>query len=150
MSGYLYYFYSILFPSADTENQYELDIVIGGETTTVIVMVDFGMSGALRFTTRYVNDESLVDRMQAATVTENERGMGGALRSRIARLPRVHIGNTTLDSVVVSLAREEQGADAYREWDALIGLELLSRFTLYLDLSGDRLWLRPNVWIDRP
>lgn len=127
-----------------------LRFVIDGVETEAVFMLDFGMSGSVRFTTRYTNEEKLLDRLHPTISNNSERGMGGALASRMARLPRIRFGEVDLDSVVVSLAREEEGADAYREWDALLGLDVLSRFDMYLDLRRDELWLRPNAWLDRP
>ncbi len=127
-----------------------LRFVIDGVEKEAVFMLDFGMSGSVRFTTRYTNEENLLDGLHPTISNDSERGMGGALASRMARLPRIRFGEVDVDSMVVSLAREEEGADAYREWDALLGLDVLSRFDMYLDLRRDELWLRPNAWFDRP
>lgn len=129
-----------------------LDITIGDNkgTTKASFLLDFGMGGSVRFSTTYTDKEQLVQRLQPNIANNNEYGLGGALQSRTTRLPSLRIGDFELDSLVVTLAREKQGADADPAWDGLVGLRLMSRFTIYLDLSRDQIWFKPNNRFDRP
>lgn len=115
-----------------------------GETLTGDYLLDFGMGGTLRLTTRYVDAHDLHERLSPTVATGAERGLGGALQSLVTRLPTFTLGDIALDDVTASLARESSGADADRAWDGLIGLGLLDRFHLYLNLQRDRLWMHPN------
>lgn len=116
----------------------------GKRTSHGRFLLDFGMGGTVRFTTTHTDSTDLLSRLHPTFATEGESGLGGSLESRAARLPRLSVGTFNLDSLVVTLAREKSGADFNPPWDGLVGLGLLSRFDIWLDLDSNRLWLRPN------
>ncbi|HKI79675.1 MAG TPA: PDZ domain-containing protein [Ignavibacteriaceae bacterium] len=128
----------------------KLGIQTGDTDSEATFLLDFGMGGTLRFTTGYTDSLQLPKKLQPNVASGNEHGLGGALQSLVARLPGLKIGGITLDSLVVSMAREKEGRDAYPPWDGLAGLGLMSRFTLYLDVTGNRIWFQPNKRFDRP
>jgi|GEM_PF-2167243 len=128
----------------------KLAIQTGDRQSEATFLLDFGMGGTLRFTTGYTDSLQLPEKLQPNIPSGNEHGLGGALESLVARLPGLKIGDITLDSLVVTMAREKEGRDAYPPWDGLVGLGLMSRFTLYLDVTGNRIWFKPNKRFDRP
>jgi hypothetical protein len=127
-----------------------LAIQTGDKEYEAMFLLDFGMGGILRFTTGYTDRQQLPKKLQPNVASGNQRGLGGALESLVARLPGLKIGDITLDSLVVTMAREKEGRDAYPKWDGLVGLGLMSRFTVYLDITGNRIWFQPNKRFDRP
>ena len=106
-------------------------------------ILDFGMGGIFRLTTGFTNEHGFVDRV-SPTVAGSESGLGGALESRVGRVPGVTMGSIRIDAPPLSLAQETAGADAYPEWDGLIGLGLLERFRVFYDAPGAQLWLLPT------
>ncbi len=128
----------------------KLGIQTGDTESKATFLLDFGMGGTLRFTTGYTDSLQLPEKLRPNIASGNETGLGGALESLVARLPGLKIGDITLDSLVVTMAREKEGRDAYPPWDVLAGLGLMSRFTVYLDVTGNRIWFQPNKRFDRP
>jgi len=139
-------------PIAWVENRPTVTLTIqtGDIESEAVFLLDFGMGGTLRFTTGYTDRQQLPEKLQPNVASGNEHGLGGALESLVARLPRLKIGDIRLDSLVVTMAREKEGRDAYPKWDGLVGLGLMSRFTVYLDITGNRIWFQPNKRFDRP
>jgi len=115
----------------------------GGEQLPARFLVDFGMSGPVRLSTRFVDQHHLVDRLETSVPEHHETGLGGDLSSLKAGVAAISIGDTTWNDVEVTLARETSGTDADPPWDALIGVGLLKTRKIVYDPAGDRLWLLP-------
>lgn len=114
-----------------------------GDTVDGQFVLDFGMGGVLRLTTAFTDAHGLTERI-GPTTSGSESGLGGALESRIGRVPAVSMGALQIEAPVLSLARETEGADANPPWDGLIGLGLLERYRVFYDAPGDHLWLLPT------
>lgn len=67
-------------------------------------------------------------------------GIGGASAGRITSLKTLALGNYAFVDVPVQVTAKSLG-----RVDANLGLEVLSRFNLWLDLSGGRMGLRPRT-----
>ena len=65
-------------------------------------------------------------------------GIGGVSLARITTAPRVTFGGAAFDEVPVQVPPRGLGVEAN------IGLGLLSRFHLWLDFGGRRMWLAPS------
>lgn len=65
-------------------------------------------------------------------------GVGGASIARITTAPQVVLGGAAFDDVPVQAPPRSLGVDAN------LGLGLLSRFHLWFDFGGQRMWLSPN------
>lgn len=104
-------------------------------------LLDFGMSGGVRLSTRYVDEHQLDDRLPTTVPDSMETGLGGELRSLETRAAEVKVGEASWRDITVRLARETQGADADPPWDGLIGVGLLKTRRLVYDPTGNRLWI---------
>ena len=100
-------------------------------------LLDFGMSGGVRLSTRFVDDNALASRLPTSRPGRNETGLGGELDSLRAKVARLDIGPESFDDIEISLAREKRGADASPPWDGLIGLELMREWRIDYDAGGD-------------
>ncbi|MDX1625203.1 MAG: hypothetical protein R3323_01705 [Wenzhouxiangellaceae bacterium] len=115
-----------------------------GETVQLDLLLDFGMSGTLRVSTRVVDALGLAGRLETEAPERAETGLGGRLESLQARVPRLAVGpsgQAGWSDVPITLARETEGADADPPWDALIGIGLLRDRRVLYDPAGNRLWL---------
>ncbi len=125
-----------------------------GRRLDALAYLDLGMSGSLRVTTRFVEVHDLValacapDR--AAALDSSEVGLGGALSSIRTHLGVAWPGEAAVESLVVTLAREREGADARPAWDVLVGWSLMRSFDWWFDVTNDRLWFRRNPAAWRP
>lgn len=121
----------------------------GGRTTNATAYFDLGMSGSLRLTTRFADSLGLAEEVcgpdRIAAPDSSEVGLGGVLASIRTRLPAVRLhDDAPVESLVVTLARERDGADAAPAWDVLVGWSLMRRHDWWFDAHGGRLWFRPN------
>lgn len=121
-----------------------------GDTLYGQFVLDFGMGGALRLTTGFVEEHRLTERVAPTIASGSETGLGGALQSLIGRVPAVSLGAIRVEAPVISMAQETEGADAYPDHDGLIGLGLLDRYRVFYDAPGSSLWLLPTERSDLP
>jgi hypothetical protein len=112
-----------------------------GRLHELTLLLDFGMAGGIRISTRYVDEHRLDERLATTVPQDMETGLGGSLESLETTAASVRLGEATWRDVPVRLARETHGADADPPWDALIGVGLLKNHRLVYDPAGDRLWL---------
>lgn len=115
-----------------------------GTSRPAAMVLDFGMAGTVRLTTRYTDANGLVDAVGPAVTSRSETGLGGALESVIGRLASLSLGDIELREPVVSLARERTGGDAAPPYDGLIGIGVLRRFRVFFDLAQSRVVLVPT------
>lgn len=115
-----------------------------GESFELRFLLDFGMAGSVRLSTRFVDEHELHERLPTTVPERMETGLGGQLESLETTAARVRIGDATWHDLSVRLARETQGADADPPWDALVGVGLLQTRRMVYDPAGDRFWLLPS------
>lgn len=114
-----------------------------GERIDARFNVDFGMAGSIRLSTRFVDGNDLVRRMQAREPDVVEYGLGGALESMQAEVVDVLAAAVSRGPASVTLAREASGADAAPPWDGLVGLAWLNRHHWRYSQQRSVLWLTP-------
>jgi predicted aspartyl protease len=108
---------------------FELDTGAGGTVTLFAPFVE-----------RYRLREILTPRFETVT----GRAIGGVLRGDIVRLPTLSIGAFTIVRPLVELSRQSAGAFFDSEAAGNIGAQVLRRFTLTFDFSGERVFLSRN------
>lgn len=113
-----------------------------GETHRMTLLLDLGMTGTLRISTRTADELGLVERLETRTPDRQDTGLGGTLESLEASLPSLRIGDAVWSDLDIRLARETEGADADPPWDALIGVGLLRGHRVIYDPAGNRLRLQ--------
>lgn len=107
-------------------------------------VLDFGMSGTLRLSTRFTDSLNLLARIGPSVRSNAEHGLGGALSSVVTRMKAVRIGDVVFSDVVTSLAREASGGDANPPYDGLIGLDLIRRLRILYRHSDGLVLVRPS------
>ncbi len=78
------------------------------------------------------------------------RGIGGAQEVKYGRLDSLTIGSNTLRDLPAAFSAAEEGFLASEEVAGNIGNRVLERFTLYLDLQRERVYVEPNELADAP
>lgn len=114
-----------------------------GERHELSFLLDFGMSGGVRLSTRFVDEHDLDERLPTTVPERMETGLGGALRSLETNATAVELGDARWRNLPIRLARETEGADADPPWDALVGVGLLRTRHIVYDPAGDRFWMLP-------
>ena len=121
-----------------------------GASRPAAMVLDFGMAGTVRLTTRFTDANRMVDAVGPVVTSRSESGLGGALESVIGRVASLSLGAIELRAPVVSLARERTGGDAAPPYDGLIGIGLLRRFRVFFDLAQSRVFLAPTARTSLP
>ena len=117
-----------------------------GRTASLELMMDLGYNDQLRLATGQEHGIATPEKGLPASLGFDIEGV--ETRGHVGRLPAVRIGGFEVPAPVVAYVSEEDSPRAYSE--AMIGLGLLSRFTLVFDLQRQRLLVRPNRGFARP
>ena len=107
-----------------------------GDGGTVLAVVDTGSDPPLIVSPQPASRLGLLSGRPVSTAPLG--GIGGRSIARITSAPRITLGGATFEDVPVQIPMRRTGLDAN------LGLGLLSRFHLWLDFGGRRMWLAPQ------
>ena len=77
-------------------------------------------------------------------------GQGGVVHALFTRARNFQLGPFSMHNIIVALSQDERGALASREYDGIVGGEVLHRFRVIFDLRHHQLILEPNSQLDQP
>lgn len=100
--------------------------------------------------TPFVRRYRLVERSDSVVETVTGFGISGLSTGLLGRLGSISLGGHTLAGPVVQLCTEESGIAASATFDGIIGADILSRFRVCFDYTGERLLLEPTPASFRP
>jgi predicted aspartyl protease len=112
--------------------------------------VDTGYSGTLTFTSPTVQKYGLTQKYNKRVETVLGQGVGGVTTGQVVRVQALELGALSVAGVVTGLSVDKSGALADAGTIALLGGEVLSRFTVTLDYPGKRLFLEKNTEFGKP
>jgi len=112
--------------------------------------VDTGYSGTLTFTSPTVSKNALDKKYPKRVETVLGKGLGGVTIGEVTRIGVLEMGGIKVPKVVTGLSRDKSGALADTGTIALLGGEVLSRFTVTLDYPGKRFFLAKNADFNQP
>lgn len=121
-----------------------------GKTIQGEALMDLGSGGSVTLTSDVAKQYSLSELSPLLHYTSFNEGIGGESSSCDFRANNVTIGPFSLDSVTMDFSNNTGGALSKREHIAIIGNEIWERFDMIIDLSGERLYLKPNKEFDEP
>jgi predicted aspartyl protease len=122
----------------------KIDGIIGA------LRVDTGYSGTLTFTSPTVAKNALDKKYSKRIETVLGKGLGGVTIGEVTRIGVLEMGGIRVPKIVTGLSRDKSGALADTGTIALLGGEVLSRFTVTLDYPGSRFFLAKNADFDKP
>jgi hypothetical protein len=137
-------------PIALSGNTPNVDIAVdaGGTSLAVNALLDTGSDGAIGLTRPFVDQHHLLD--GRTTVAGFGMGVGGQAALVIGRLDALRLGPFAFAQPVVGFSRATQGATASDARDAILGAEILRRFTVTIDYPHKRVILEPNARLGDP
>jgi hypothetical protein len=106
--------------------------------------IDTGARSALLLYGPYVASHGLREKYKPKFAGVTGWGIGGPVRSEIARVSSVALGAIELRDVVARFSLNKDGATAGNSKAGLIGPDILKQFTLICDYSRKRLILEKN------
>lgn len=121
-------------------------VLADGRRISMEFMMDLGYNDPLRIVTKGEHNITVPDPALPTSLGVNIQGV--ETRGHAGRVPQVIIGGYEVRNVVVGFISEEHRDHQFHE--AMIGLDLLSRFNLVFDYHGQRLFVEPNNTFDDP
>ena len=116
-----------------------------GKTIQGEALMDLGNGGSVSLTSNVAKQYALNEISPLLHYTCLHGGIGGESSGCDFRANNVTIGLFSLDSVTMDFSNNTGGALSSNEYIATIGNEIWERFDMIIDLSGKRLYLRPNT-----
>lgn len=106
--------------------------------------IDTGARSALLVYGPYVVSHGLREKYKPKFQGVTGWGIGGPLRSEIARIESVELGGIQLPHIVARFSLNKSGATAGNSRAGLIGPDILQQFTVICDYERDRVILEKN------
>jgi hypothetical protein len=106
--------------------------------------VDTGAAGSVLLTSSFIDTNHLRAKYNPKIEAISGWGIGGAIRSQIARSNSFKIGPLELHNLVTRLSLQKSGSLAASPYSGLLGGRFLSRFRLIFDYQGRRIIFEPN------
>jgi hypothetical protein len=106
--------------------------------------IDTGARSSLIVYGPYVASHGLREKYKPKFQGVTGWGIGGPVRSEIARIDSVELGGAKIDRVVARFSLNKTGATAGNSKAGLIGPDILKRFTVICDYKRKRLILEKN------
>jgi hypothetical protein len=114
-------------------------------------MVDTGAPmTTIAFCRPFVERFGLLPKGRERIVDRSFAGLGGETTQILGRVTELDLGDLRIRNATVTFAQDEEGTLARRDFDGIIGGEILRRFTVIFDRPRRRLILEPNVHLLEP
>lgn len=113
-------------------------------------VVDIGSGGALVLHSHFVSERGLLNPNLKTIRVIGMGGAGGKVRGRIGRVSELKIGNFKISSPITMFAEDKAGAFANTVLLGNIGMQIVSKFRIFLDYKRDRIILEPNANFAKP
>jgi hypothetical protein len=118
-----------------------------GHTVTIPLLMDLGASFAVMFE---IDSAQVIDIPFKHIETVVGRGLGGDINGLVGRIKHFRIGSYQLDDVIASFYDKYQTPELSPDIrQGAIGGDILSRFHLFIDYNGKRLYLKRNFSFSR-
>jgi len=112
--------------------------------------LDLGARSALLLYTPFVEKNNLRAKYKAGFETVTGWGIGGPVRSQIARAGVLKLGDTEVRSIVIRLSTQKAGATTETHLDGLIGPDVFRQFRTTFDYARSRVVLQKASGYGKP
>ena len=113
-------------------------------------LVDLGSGASLALHSPFVEQEQLLELPQKTIKALGGGGAGGRVSGRSGRIAELRIGKFQIENPLTLFSQDKAGAFASSESQGNIGQMIMSKFTVLLDYSRDRIILEPNASLKDP
>jgi hypothetical protein len=113
-------------------------------------LVDSGAGLAVSLNSPFVSKNDLLTQAGPKFKASVGWGLGGEVVHEVCRLDSVQLGDQRIEAPVAALSQDKAGALAARNFEALIGGEVLRRYTVIFDGVRHRMILEPNSSAHEP
>jgi predicted aspartyl protease len=119
-----------------------LRIALDGKWADAVI--DTGATSAVHLSIAFEAREGILAGQRASEVLVS--GVDGLHRRPITSLETIEFAGRAFSNVPVTLSAQPIGSNI----DAVVGMQVLSRFNLVLDFSRWRMWMKPNASFGKP
>jgi hypothetical protein len=123
---------------------------MGGEPVKGKFVLDIGSGAALALHSPFVTERGLLHPNLKTIKVMGMGGAGGKVTGRIGRVSELKIGNFKINAPITMFAEDKAGALANTELLGNIGMQIASKFRLFLDYKRDRIIFEPNDSFPKP
>lgn len=113
-------------------------------------LLDTGSQDNLALNTPFVESQNLISKIRTTPLREVGWGYGGVQRGRWANAHSITLGDLELNDKGIALVQTNQGLQASSEFDGVLGLGVLKRFNITIDLSGGLIYLEQSSLLHSP
>jgi hypothetical protein len=123
---------------------------IGSEPVKGKFVLDIGSGGALALHSPFVTERGLLHPDLKTIKALGVGGAGGKVNGRIGRVSELKIGNFKINAPITMFVQDKAGALANTELLGNIGMQVASKFRIFLDYKRDRIIFEPNDSFAKP
>jgi hypothetical protein len=123
---------------------------MGSEPVKGKFVLDIGSGGALALHSPFVTEHGLLHPNLKTIKALGVGGAGGKVNARIGRVSELKIGNFKINAPLTMFVEDKAGALANSELLGNIGMQIASKFRLFLDYKRDRIIFEPNDRFAKP
>ncbi len=127
-----------------------LRVSISDKTIEGEALIDLGSGGTVDLTSVVAKQYNLSDITPQMPYTFLHGGIGGESSGSDFRAKSASVGSFTLNNITIAFSNNTVGALAGKEYIGIVGNDFWERFDMIIDLSGRRLYLKPNALFDQP
>ena len=118
---------------------------IGGQPITRRFVLDLGSSMALALHSPFVKENGLLGAQAKTVKLIGAGGAGGSVTGQVGRVESLQIGSYQLSQVLTVFTEDTAGAFADPNLAGNIGMQVATRFKVFLDYSRNRIILEPSA-----
>jgi hypothetical protein len=123
---------------------------LGSEPVKGKFVLDIGAGTALTLHSPFVAERGLLHANLKTIKAVGMGGAGGKVSGRIGRVSELKIGNYRIDAPLTVFAEDKAGALANSSLLGNIGMQIASKFRIFLDYKHDRIIFEPNDNFAKP
>lgn len=127
-----------------------LRVSVSDKTIEGEALIDLGSGGTVDLTSVVAKQYNLSDITPQMPYTFLHGGIGGESSGSDFRAKSASVGSFTLNNITIAFSNNTVGALAGKEYIGIVGNDFWERFDMIIDLSGRRLYLKPNALFDQP
>jgi hypothetical protein len=121
-----------------------------GKKVAALFVLDSGTTGAMILNRKFLDAHPGLIGPTHFVETPAVTAVGGVIRSKRVRLPKVGLGPFLLSGVVAVVPESSTGVLSNATVAGFIGAGILQRFTVTWDYTGNRIFLSPNRTFGEP
>ena len=125
-------------------------VIRDGNTIEGETLIDLGSAGTVTLTSLVASQHSLKTISPQMHYSCIYGGIGGSSSGSDFRAKSVTVGSYTLNDITMDYSDNTEGALSEGEYIAIVGNDFWERFDMIIDLSGKRLYLKPNTKYEEP